>query len=370
MRRELAERLLAKIMEWDTEEKAFERGALEVFATYKYDEYQQFEPGRRFLESLALWLHQFDTLEEKKIAYKFLRTRLVYISESEISHLVNLAFSIVVRPHLILATAGQVSGISPYQVKNLTDTDEYKINLRRTLFLGLTDGARTDRFRRANPQSISNEQIWHAYDISNAKVKELRKKLRRDLDKQNHCNVDDTFQTVILLDDFTASGKSYLRLTNNGDWTGKIDAMLNLLEDDTGLGSLLATSGVKIIVILYVASSQATEYIRSMLARRGFERGEIEFKVVHELEQKTKLSYVEDAGILSLVNNDDYWDENIDDEHAAVGSGSFRYGFDDCHLPVVLSHNTPNNSIFLLWAEESSEVNGLFPRVSRHRKFE
>ena len=61
MKKELAETLLTKIMGWSDAEKAEERALLESFASYKYDEYQQFAPGRRFLESLALWLQQFET---------------------------------------------------------------------------------------------------------------------------------------------------------------------------------------------------------------------------------------------------------------------------------------------------------------------
>jgi len=34
---------------------------------------------------------------------------------------------------------------------------------------------------------------------------------------------------------------------------------------------------------------------------------------------------------------------------------------------VVLSHNTPNNSIYPLWAE-SAKLEPLFPRVSRHKE--
>ena len=59
MRDELAENLLAKVMAWSDEEKARERALLQDLARYKFDEYQQYAPGRRFIESLALWLRQF-----------------------------------------------------------------------------------------------------------------------------------------------------------------------------------------------------------------------------------------------------------------------------------------------------------------------
>ncbi len=369
MRRELAEKLLTKIMGWQNNEKAAERAALEAFAAYKYDEYQQFAPGRRFLESLALWLRQFKTDGERKIAYKFVRERLVFISDTELNHLVDLAFPSFVRSHLIKITAAQ-KAVSHHRVKHVIDSVEYRTNLRRTLVLGLSDGARTDRFRRANPLLISNEQIWHAYDISKAKVNNLREKLERDIGLLNPEHSDEaTFTTVTLLDDFTASGTSYLRKTDD-IWEGKIHKFLEMLNDDTSLGSLVAKSDVSVIIVLYVAAPQAIEHINQLLKTYSFSRGTIEFQVVHTLGNDTKLCPTRDADIFSLINNDDYWDEDADDEHARVGGNSFRQGYADCLLPLVLGHNTPNNSIFLLWAEDIHDVNGLFPRVSRHRKFE
>jgi hypothetical protein len=68
MRDELAEALLAKVMNWSDEEKARERPVLQDLARYKYDEYQQYAPGRRFIESLALWLRQFETIDERRTA--------------------------------------------------------------------------------------------------------------------------------------------------------------------------------------------------------------------------------------------------------------------------------------------------------------
>ncbi|MBN1330467.1 MAG: hypothetical protein JXA54_13415 [Candidatus Heimdallarchaeota archaeon] len=43
-----------------------------------------------------------------------------------------------------------------------------------------------------------------------------------------------------------------------------------------------------------------------------------------------------------------------------------KFGFAGCLIPVILEHNTPNNSIFILWAYEDLEFVGLFPRITRH----
>lgn len=375
MRRDLAERLLANIMRWKDEDKATECAVLEDLAKYKYDEYQQYAPGLRFLESLALWLRQFKTKTERQTAYDFVRKRLIFISDAEINHLVELAFPTILRPQLIARTAGELE-VPAFRVRFITDSLLYRQHLRRTLVLGLSDGARTDQFRRANWREITNEQIWHAYDISTAKANNLKEELKKDIAQLNKeagerdKKADPLFETVVLLDDFSASGTSFLRKDDKSGWEGKIHKILNMLDDnESGLGALMCSSEVKVIVILYIAAPQAKAYLTPLLQQRGFVRGNIELHVVHTLGNEQKLTPPADGGILGLVGNDDYWDDSADDEHTEVGGKSFRYGYAGCALPVILSHNTPNNSIFLLWAGETSNVHGLFPRVSRHRTF-
>ena len=65
MKDRLAEELLGKVMNWSPGEVASNLPPLQAIADYKYDEYQQFSPGMRFIESLALWLSQFATAEER-----------------------------------------------------------------------------------------------------------------------------------------------------------------------------------------------------------------------------------------------------------------------------------------------------------------
>jgi len=86
MRAHLAERLLAAVMGWRAEDIGQERPFLQEMASFKYDNYQQYSPGMRFVESLALWLDQFRTREERAIAYEFFKRQLVYLSDREIVH--------------------------------------------------------------------------------------------------------------------------------------------------------------------------------------------------------------------------------------------------------------------------------------------
>lgn len=373
MQQELAERLLARIMEWNDETNAAERSRLERFAAYKYDQYQQFAPGRRFLESLALWLQQFDEGKERDVAYRLVRDRLVFVSDQEVDSLVELAFPTIIRP-VLLEDAAQAMGTSPHRCKEIVKGKEYRSLQRRTLVLGLSDGARTDRFRRVNAGDISHEQVFHAYDISDTKADDLTDKLRRDLAgmlERVPTTEEGRFQYVVLLDDFTASGLSYIRKhRESAEWVGKIPKIIEQLSGEEGLGQCIANSGVRVLVVLYIASKQAMKQIRESLESVGFEKGTVELRVVFELDRETRLAVEKEVELFELLERAEYFDVKADDEHAEVGRTSMRLGFADGRLPLVLSHNTPNNSIYLLWAEDGHSVLGLFPRVSRHRQFD
>src|SRR4051794_15858919 len=115
---------------------AGERPLLQAMASYKYDSYQQFSPGMRFIESLARWLAQFDSLEERRIGYEFVKRRLIFCSADEVIHLVEMAYPDHIRPFLIRCVA-QEMGTNPYHVTRITNSREFRLRQRQCLFLGL-----------------------------------------------------------------------------------------------------------------------------------------------------------------------------------------------------------------------------------------
>src|SRR6266511_3636531 len=104
---ELAERLLAKVMGWGLEEVRMNLPVIQALAMWKYDAYERFSHGMRFVESLALWLDQFETVEERRTAFEFVRNHLVFLSEAEMNHLVEMAYPDFLRPHLLQRVAGE-----------------------------------------------------------------------------------------------------------------------------------------------------------------------------------------------------------------------------------------------------------------------
>ncbi len=364
MRDALAERLLAEVMEWTPEDIARERPILQALALYKYDEYQQFSPGMRFIESLARWLGQFASAQERRTAYDFVRSQLVFISADEVRHLVSTAYPDHIR-RLLLEEAGKSMGVAPWQVRHISESSAFRALQRQTLFLGLSDGARTDAFRRANPE-LSNEQVLQTYDGTADRTPDLLAKLAADLSGLDTTSGESPprFRTLVLLDDFSGSGITYLRQEAEGEIAGKLAKVhRSIMSDD--LGQLVDVGRCRVLLVIYVGTEQARAHVRTLWNTLSGKDGiPLDILILQELGPSTRLIRGSADPLVPLIEQ--YYDSSIEDDHTRKGGADVRYGFADCGLTVVLSHNTPNNSLPLLWADTKS-VRALFPRVSRHR---
>ncbi len=371
MREALAERLLAQIMGWTPEDVADERPLLQAMAALKYDEYQQFAPGIRFVESLALWLRQFGAEEERQKAYDFVKCRLVFFSEAEIAHLVTIAYPDHIRP-LLIRRAAEILGVAERYVARIADSKEYRTLRRQCLFLGLSDGARIDTFRRSANPELSHEQIWQTYEMSPEKGTSILSQLREDLAPilgQNAGADASLFRMVFLLDDFSGSGRTYLRKDDGGKRSaGKLAKFWDQLQPDHSLSQLVNLDDLHVGIVLYAATQRAVDHLRPLLDELFQDCSGVSYDihVVHPVVSEVSLDAERDQDFLTLAQN--YYDPSAEDEHTRKGGTDIKRGFAACGLPVILSHNTPNNSMFLLWADpEQYQVRGLFPRISRHR---
>ena len=369
MKDELAERLLAEVLRWRPEEVAKERPRLQAIARYKYDRYHQFEPGMRFVESLATWLQQFTHMKERQAAYQFVMKRLVYISSEEMHHLVRMSYPDIMKAEIVRLAATE-SSTPFYKVKSICASTLFRVLRRRSLFLGLSDGAHTDLLRRANRDEIGHEQVYQSHEISHARAAQLKKKLEEDLREPAFLGRDPTtdeatFQSVFLLDDFTGSGKTYVR-TDGTREVGKIAAFLNdVQQDGSALSGLVNCRTAHIYLVFYVATRQAIDHITSHINSLWPYQDRVRLLVAHELPDSLPITQDRDPEIYAICSKDQYFDPTVDDEHAGVGGASFRLGFSECALPLVLAHNSPNNSVAILWSYESKAFRGLFPRVPR-----
>lgn len=367
MKEALAEKLLARVMGWTPEDVARERPDLQAIAVYKYDEYQQFSAGMRFVESLARWLDQFKTADEKTIAYRFVRQNLVYFSAKEMSHLVSIAYPDHVRP-ILLRRAAVDAGLNERYVSKVANSLAFKVYRRRCLFLGLSDGARIDIFRRANYE-LRNDQILLTYQVDAERSAELLRKLKQALSELSGQAVNDslaTFHTVVLLDDFCASGISYLRKESD-HYEGKIARFFQSVSNSGNAASrLIDIRQTEILIVLYMATEAACQRLTTLCKDLGSGTG-VRWTViaVHPLFDQIRIRRGSGHTMQSLIET--YYDDADETDSTRKGGADVKYGFASCGLPIVLHHNTPNNSIYLLWAELSEQIKPLFPRVSRHK---
>jgi len=179
------------------------------------------------------------------------------------------------------------------------------------------------------------------------------------------------FSFVFLLDDFVASGTTLLRETG-GIWKGKLlrfwddtqSVIASHFEDDWVLH-------VHHYIATYRASDAVEERHEEIRRTKGpdqwFQKVEFSFGTI--LPKDFPIDEQRYSDFIRL--SEKYYDPIIQTRHADVGGESMHLGFADCALPLILEHNTPNNSVALLWADTEG-TNGhhamrpLFRRRQRH----
>jgi len=365
---QLAEELLARVMGWKNPAEFVEHGRpLMDMAAYKYDEYQQFSPGMRFIESLALWLGQFKTLPQRRAALAFVRDRLVFVSAAEMNHLVSISYPDHIRLFLLSKSAAE-SGLSRWHMAKVASSLEFRVRERRCLFLGLSDGSRTDVFRRANVH-LQNEQVRQSHELTAARSMDLRKELIKDLkklcDRAPH-DEEAVFRSVVLLDDFSASGMSYIRKGEDGSSVGKVGKFLSSLRDSSApLSQLFTTQSLEVILVLYMATETAERILLQRLSELCQPYGhEPHLVIVQKFPESQRVMRGTLPEFDTLI--DAHYDDANETTSTALGGTDLKFGFAGGALPLILSHNTPNNSVGLLWAE-GPNMRPLFPRVTRHK---
>ncbi|KSB91121.1 hypothetical protein AS593_06045 [Caulobacter vibrioides] len=367
--------LLAEIMGWNSDDGAVatrEYGWLRLMSAVKYDGYSDFRAGARFLESLATWLKQFKS-QDRAAAYEFVKTRLVYVSLPELHRLIEAFIPEVVTPAIRAVAAAELR-IKPYEIWRTAEGSEaFKRNLRKTLFVGMSDGSRIDILRRANARRLSQEQVLPMMNIDDAKWRDLAKDLRK-------AQGDDAkFERIFLIDDFTASGTTFIRNVD-GEWKGKLERFNRLILSarDHLLEYFPIIENYNLNIHHYISSDQARVNLDERLSDafaswddKSF--GSYTITESLRLPASVKLSQAQDGPILGLC--DTYYDHalylRLEKHCKEAKQDTMKFGYADCALPVVLDHNTPNNSISLLWAETVGEkgahvMRPLFFRRDRH----
>src|SRR5207247_10844465 len=157
-------------------------------------------------------------------------------------------------------------------------------------------------------------------------------------------------QTIFLLDDYAGSGYSYFR--EEGDrYAGKVAKVLQTaITPGTARNTLVDADSLAVCVVLYAATQLARENIeRCFKEWVGAFDGRITFSilVVQEIPNSARVTPERDLGFYEMLPT--YSDKQVVTKFFSKAKYEKPFeGFDQCALPLVLYHNTPNNSIPLL----------------------
>ncbi|WP_193368051.1 phosphoribosyltransferase-like protein [Pelagibius marinus] len=382
----LALNLVADVMKWDNEVATREYAWLRLISTMKYDGYSDFRAGVRFLESLVSWLRQFDEAD-RAVAYAFVKERLVYISTLEMQRVIEAFIPETVTPYLRKSVASEL-GIKPYEVwKTSQGATAFKRRLRRCLFVGLSDGSRIDVLRRANAGRLSQEQVIPMMNVDDEKWKSLAGDLKDEL------GADARFDDVYLIDDFTASGTTFIRFPDNKP-EGKLYKFEKIVQEakvrfNKKAEDFPLADAYTLHIHHYTSTSQAHDALDERVAEANERLQNMSFGAwlitegmllpsdlrVATIDKTTRaatLTRPADGPIVDLCGRhyDDDLFKRLEKHCRKAGQTDMKYGYADCALPLILEHNTPNNSIPLLWAETNGKLgkpmHPLFFRRDRH----
>lgn len=377
MNSNLANQLLASIMKWDAQTLASERAALEFMGSMKYDAYDRYMPGMRFMSSLVQWLNDIEE-EDRDEAYKFIKEKLVFISSTQMNYLVDLLYDSKIRP-ILLDMATTETGMPSYKRSSNVVHNRFEIEKRSALVVGLSDGAHTDILRRS--AGFSNEQVLTNYYPDGKKLKDMLDELRKD-DKLKSIEKP-YFRRIFLIDDFTASGKSFIRYDeSDGKYHGKLKKIIDELctrgyvekgQKIEHLSYLLnPEQKIQIDILFSIATEKAKTSIKDNLddylkSVEWQDKVEFNIHIVQLLEDKLSNDIKSDNNLVRVLKKDKHFvEECVISKSYKVGKNDSPWlGFDECALPVVLAHNTPNNSLPIIW-QDAERFHGLFPRISRH----
>jgi hypothetical protein len=385
---------------------------LRVLADHKYNKYEMYQPGRLFFENLYLFLSRLDSAD-RTVALEFVRRSLIFISRDEFQQLAHiLHYDYIRQRHLDVTSV--ISGIPRHRLARLRSSSVLGQTQRASLYVALSDGARIDYFRRHN-LDINNEQVLASYDPGSMKLEDLSAKLI-----EANGDPQAKFDCLFLLDDFCGSGRTLIReivatkvpeslgafsipapfrgqLSYDGvsgmltwQYRGVITteersalealssapAYRNAIAEisqkaasrETDIKGALAkiskTDLMKLVsdrARLFFTPLLATEYalnrMTPLVARLPSPLNRLEIMPAATLPDSARIR--NDEGALAALCRR-YYGAGLGDEH----TGDVTFGYDACGLPLVLHHNTPNNSVYWLWSRKWEDP--LFVRYERH----
>ena len=377
MRFELAKQYLTQLMGWDDIEARNELQEVDLMSDIKYNSYDQYMPGIKFIGNFYLWLSQFDNLDDRKRMYGFVKKYIIYINSNQISHLIDLLYNTkiipLIREKVVADYTANAEKVNKFNYRRLDNSPEFKLHKRKTLFIGLSDGSHIDIIRRNS--YLDNDQVLTNYYPDDNKIEELAEELGKSVDVGQ--DATKKFESIVLIDDFTASGSSFIRQKPDGSFGGKLPKFFEAIHNNPKFRGVLE-DGFDIHLYFLIATQASMAYINQMLDEYKKQHTwlNVEVECIDMLYEDAKFTNHQDAEAKAMMNiikdpryvNVPAFTEAYMNSYDA-GDTRYHLGYKQCALTVVLNHNTPNNSLPIIWQpkrEGSDPLYPLFYRITRH----
>lgn len=377
MRFNLAKQFLTQLMKWDDIEATEHLKEIDLMSDIKYDSYDQFMPGIKFVGNFYLWLSQFEDIDDRKLMYEFVKKYIIYINSTQISHLIDLLYSTKIIPAIRQKVVEDFRNhgltVNKYNYKRLDNAAEFKSHKRKTLFIGLSDGSHIDIIRRNS--YLDNDQVLTNYYPDDTKIKELAEELEKSKDLVE--GSEKKFESIALIDDFTASGSSFIRIKDDGTFAGKLPKFFKAIYSKEEFKKLLI-DGFDIHLYFLIATKSALDHINAMLEQYKKQHRDLNVtlecvQMLYEDAKFTSHTGTEALAIQKIISQKRYINEpaltRAYKESYPAGNTDYHLGYRQCALTIVLNHNTPNNSLPIIWQPKREAGDRLYPlfyRITRH----
>ncbi|MCJ7532041.1 MAG: hypothetical protein MUO64_13565 [Anaerolineales bacterium] len=305
------------------------------FVPYLNDEIQG------FWRKLWIWINQFETNDEKKLAFK-IASSITFITEDQIRHLQEVCFQEKLRFHLLDEIIIQKK-LVPYSYEDAIAYFEEKLD--ECLIVALTDSARYNQFVHIN--GLENHSrlglksigvLVHPDIISTS---EVVNKLKKRYENK---------RILIIIEDFCGSGKTFItdlvRISTHYDNFLKVYFCPYIITDHAEKTiRRFARKFTPNIILEILPGMTISEFMRA------FSRSSVLF------------SYEEQKEIKKICVK---YHKKYFSDHKFIGKPrSYPYGYRNGQLLLVLQSNCPNHTLPIIWAQENG-WKPLFKRIQRY----
>ena len=102
--------------------------------------------------------------DERILAYEFMKKKLIFYSSKEMKHLIQITYPDFIKQYLVKLTSN-ITNINKFQIRKILNHQKFEDLKSRSLFLGLSDGACINDFRRLS--KIRHEQVYPTSEVEN-----------------------------------------------------------------------------------------------------------------------------------------------------------------------------------------------------------